>query len=70
MQIYLPIADLPVNVFLIFGMGLAIGFLSGMFGIGGGWNAEEIENHGTEFATRMKKMREQMEAMKASGTWN
>ena len=37
MQIYLPIADLPVNVFLILGMGIAIGFLSGMFGIGGGF---------------------------------
>lgn len=37
MQIYLPIADLPVNVFLILGLGLAVGFLSGMFGIGGGF---------------------------------
>lgn len=37
MQIYLPIAELPVNVLLIFGMGLAIGVLSGMFGIGGGF---------------------------------
>jgi uncharacterized protein len=36
-QIYLPIADLPVNVFLILGMGLAVGFISGMFGIGGGF---------------------------------
>ena len=35
-----------------------------LFGIGGGWNAEEIENHGTVFATRMQKMREQIEAMK------
>jgi probable F420-dependent oxidoreductase len=35
-----------------------------LFGIGGGWNAEEIENHGTVFATRFKKMREQIEAMK------
>ena len=35
-----------------------------LFGIGGGWNAEEIENHGTEFTTRFKKMREQVEAMK------
>jgi probable F420-dependent oxidoreductase len=35
-----------------------------LFGIGGGWNAEEIENHGTVFATRFKKMREQTEAMK------
>jgi uncharacterized protein len=36
-QIYLPIADLPVNVFLIFAMGVAVGFISGMFGIGGGF---------------------------------
>jgi probable F420-dependent oxidoreductase len=35
-----------------------------LFGIGGGWNQEEIESHGTAFATRMQKMREQMEAMK------
>src|SRR3954453_10333261 len=35
-----------------------------LFGIGGGLNAEEIENHGTEFASRFKKMREQIEAMK------
>ena len=37
MEIYLPIADLPVNVFLIMGMGLTVGFISGMFGIGGGF---------------------------------
>jgi uncharacterized protein len=36
-QIYLPVADLPVSMFLVFGMGIAIGFLSGMFGIGGGF---------------------------------
>jgi len=36
LQIYLPIADLPVNVFVILAMGLAVGFISGMFGIGGG----------------------------------
>jgi uncharacterized membrane protein YfcA len=36
-QIYLPIADMPVNIFLIFGMGLAVGYISGMFGIGGGF---------------------------------
>jgi probable F420-dependent oxidoreductase len=35
-----------------------------LFGIGGGWNAEEMEDHGTEFRTRFKKMREQIEAMK------
>ena len=37
MQVYLPIAELPINVFIIFGMGAAVGFLSGMFGIGGGF---------------------------------
>ncbi|HZQ13741.1 MAG TPA: sulfite exporter TauE/SafE family protein, partial [Pseudolabrys sp.] len=37
MQIYLPIADLPVNIFLVLGMGIAVGFISGMFGIGGGF---------------------------------
>lgn len=37
MQTYLPIAELPVNVLLILGMGLAVGFISGMFGVGGGF---------------------------------
>jgi uncharacterized membrane protein YfcA len=36
-QLYLPIADIPVNIFLVLGMGLAVGFISGMFGIGGGF---------------------------------
>src|ERR1700757_3970571 len=39
-----------------------------LFGIGGGWNAEEMEDHGTVYATRFKKMREQVEAMKAIWT--
>src|SRR6202008_2015098 len=37
MQLYLPIADLPVNIFLILAMGAAVGFVSGMCGIGGGF---------------------------------
>ncbi len=37
MQIYLPIAELPVNIVLVLGVGLAVGFISGMFGIGGGF---------------------------------
>ncbi|CEJ14483.1 hypothetical protein BN1110_04815 [bacterium YEK0313] len=37
MQLYLPIAELPVNMLLILGMGLAVGFISGMFGVGGGF---------------------------------
>src|SRR5579872_3875189 len=35
-----------------------------LFGIGGGWNQDEMEDHGTVYATRFKKMREQIEAMK------
>src|SRR5256885_13117013 len=35
-----------------------------LFGIGGGWNQDEMENHGTEFTSRFKKMRGQNEAMK------
>ena len=35
-----------------------------IFGIGGGWNVEEVESHGTPFETRMLHMREQIEAMK------
>jgi probable F420-dependent oxidoreductase len=35
-----------------------------LFGIGGGWNAEEMEDHGTVYDTRFKRMREQIEAMK------
>ena len=37
MDIYLPIAELPVNLFLVLGLGGAVGFLSGMFGVGGGF---------------------------------
>jgi uncharacterized membrane protein YfcA len=37
MQIYLPIAEMTVNVFLILGMGGAVGLLSGLFGVGGGF---------------------------------
>jgi probable F420-dependent oxidoreductase len=39
-----------------------------LFGIGGGWNAEEMEHHGTDFKTRFKKMGEQVRAMKAIWT--
>ncbi len=37
MDIYLPIAEMSVNVFLLIGMGAAVGFLSGIFGVGGGF---------------------------------
>ena len=37
MQIYLPIAEISIDVFLLIGVGLLIGFLSGLFGVGGGF---------------------------------
>jgi probable F420-dependent oxidoreductase len=45
----------------------SVDFLSNgrmIFGIGGGWNAEEMENHGTAFKTRWKLLRERILAMK------
>ena len=37
MQIYLPIAEVSVNAFLLLGLGGLVGLLSGMFGVGGGF---------------------------------
>ena len=37
MQIYLPIAEVSVNIFLLLGLGGIVGVLSGMFGVGGGF---------------------------------
>lgn len=37
MQLYLPIAEVSVNMFLLFGIGGIVGVLSGMFGVGGGF---------------------------------
>jgi len=37
MDIYLPIAGMSINVFLILGIGGLVGFLSGLFGVGGGF---------------------------------
>jgi probable F420-dependent oxidoreductase len=39
-----------------------------LFGIGAGWNREEMENHGTDPETRFRRMRESVEAMKAIWT--
>src|SRR3989442_970850 len=39
-----------------------------VFGIGAGWNAEEMADHGTEFGSRFEVMRERVEAMKAIWT--
>jgi probable F420-dependent oxidoreductase len=35
-----------------------------LFGVGGGWNAEEMENHGTAYKTRFKKLKEQVLAVR------
>lgn len=37
MYMYLPIAEMSVNIWLILGLGVAVGLLSGMFGVGGGF---------------------------------
>jgi len=37
MQLYLPIAEVSANIFLLLGIGGIVGFLSGMFGVGGGF---------------------------------
>ncbi|WP_150001135.1 sulfite exporter TauE/SafE family protein, partial [Iodidimonas gelatinilytica] len=37
MPFYLPIAEMSLNIFLVIGLGVAVGFLSGMFGVGGGF---------------------------------
>jgi len=36
-SIYLPIAEMSLNMLVLFGMGVAVGFLSGLFGVGGGF---------------------------------
>ena len=35
-----------------------------LMGLGGGWNREEMENHGTDFETRFKKLEEQIQALR------
>jgi uncharacterized membrane protein YfcA len=37
MQVYLPLAEMTVDVLLVVGIGLAVGLLSGLFGVGGGF---------------------------------
>ena len=37
MQIYLPIAEMSLNALMLLGLGGMVGFLSGMFGVGGGF---------------------------------
>jgi probable F420-dependent oxidoreductase len=49
----------------------SVDLLSGgrfLFGVGGGWNRDEMEDHGTVFETRFKLLRENVQAMKAIWT--
>lgn len=49
----------------------SIDVLSGgrfLFGVGGGWNAEEMADHGTDFTTRWKLLKDRLAAMKALWT--
>ncbi len=39
-----------------------------LFGVGNGWNQDEMENHGTDFESRHKLVRERIEAMKVIWT--
>jgi alkanesulfonate monooxygenase SsuD/methylene tetrahydromethanopterin reductase-like flavin-dependent oxidoreductase (luciferase family) len=40
-----------------------------LFGVGGGWNQDEMEDHGTVYATRFKRVRESIEAMHVGGAF-
>lgn len=42
MQIYLPIAEVSVDIFLLLGVGATVGFLSSLFGVGGGFLATPL----------------------------
>jgi uncharacterized protein len=37
LQVYLPLAEMPVNIFLILLLGMSVGFIAGLFGVGGGF---------------------------------
>src|SRR5687767_15856204 len=37
LQVYLPVAEISVNLLVMLGLGAAVGFLSGLFGVGGGF---------------------------------
>jgi probable F420-dependent oxidoreductase len=39
-----------------------------LFGVGGGWNKPEMENHGTAYTTRFRKLEEQLQALKTIWT--
>ncbi|BBE72685.1 sulfite exporter TauE/SafE family protein [Oharaeibacter diazotrophicus] len=69
MDLYLPIAELPINVFVLLGMGAAVGFLSGMFGVGGGFLLTPLLIFsGISPAVAVATVSSQIVASSASGT--
>jgi probable F420-dependent oxidoreductase len=65
------IALVPQRDPIITAKSVALDQLSGgrfIFGIGGGWNVEEMENHGTRYESRFKTLRERVLAMQALWT--
>lgn len=69
MQLYLPIAELSVNIFTIFGMGAAVGFLSGLLGVGGGFLLTPLlVFSGIPPAVAVSTVTSQIVASSASGT--
>ena len=45
MDIYLPIAEVSLDIFVLLGLGAAVGFLSGVFGVGGGFLIADLAGH-------------------------
>ena len=71
MYIYLPIAEISVNLFLILGMGGAVGFLSGVFGIGGGFLLTPLLIFsGISTPVAVATVTTQIVASSASGAWS
>ncbi|PCH81844.1 MAG: permease [Hyphomicrobiales bacterium] len=69
MELYLPIAELPVNVLLIFAMGASVGFISGLFGVGGGFLLTPLLIFsGIPSAVAVATVTAQVVASSASGT--
>ena len=42
MNFYLPIAEISINIYLLISLGVGIGFISGLFGIGGGFISSPV----------------------------
>ena len=68
MGIYLPIAEMSVNLFVLLAMGAAVGFLSGMFGVGGGFLITPL--HAVRLHTRQSSVSSPSEQRKSPRSSN